>query len=299
MKILVPIDFSLFAENAAHAALSLAKKVKGEIHLLTAVSVPLDWAFTTMGAGAGSGMPSDMFIAEMPNFEKTKEKVVSKLEAFAKALPADNISITTEVCIGFPWEQVTQYAENKNIDLIVMGSNGASGLNELFIGSNAEKVVRFAPCPVLTLHDDSKTIDFKNIVFASSFFGETAKSFPKIVNFAKIFDAHIHLLKVISHSSFETTRYSTQVINDFIKPFDLKKYSIHLYNDTSVEKGVLNFAEDIDADMIAMETHGRKGLAHLFIGSIAEDITNHAKRPVLTVKIKEVPVKYGVIFPGN
>ena len=299
MNILVPFDFTDYAEQAVTTALQLAKKEKATLHLLTAINVPLDWAYSTMGAAAGSGMPSDAFMVQMPDIESNKEKISEKLNDFAQKLNREGVSIVTETTIGFPWEQITNYAKDQNIDLIVMGSHGASGLNELFIGSNAEKVVRFAECPVLTLHDEVKDLAFKNLVFASSFYGETAKSFPKVLKFAKMFGAHIHLLKVISSSSFETTRYSTKLIKDFIKPFDFDNYSIHIYNETSVEKGVLNFAEDIDADIIAMETHGRKGLAHLFIGSIAEDITNHAKRPVLTVKIEEVPTKYGVIFPGS
>jgi len=299
MKILVPFDFTTYAEQAALAALKLAKKEHATLHFLTSISIPLDWAYSTMGAAAGSGMPSDVFMAELPNFEDNKEKISEKLNAYILSLNREGVKTITETTIGFPWEQITSYAKENEIDLIIMGSQGANGLNELFIGSNAEKVVRFAECPVLTLHDNSTEINYKNLVFASNFYGETSKSFPKIIKFANMFGAHIHLLKVISSSSFETTRYSNKLIKDFIKPFNLTNYTIHIYNETSVEKGVLNFAEDIDADIITMETHGRKGLAHLFIGSIAEDITNHAKRPVLTVKIKEVPTKYGVLFPGS
>lgn len=299
MKILVPFDFTTYAEQAAVAALKLAKQEKATLHLLTAISTPLDWGYSTMGAAAGSGMPSDVFMAELPNFEDSKERISEKLNKYVLGLDRDGVKIVTETTIGFPWEQITSYAKENEIDLIMMGSHGSEGLEEFFIGSNAEKVVRFAECPVLTMHDNGTDINFKNLVFASSFYGETSKSFPKIIKFADMFGAHIHLLKVISSSSFETTRYSNKIIKDFIKPFNLTNYTIHIYNDTSVEKGVLNFAEDIDADIIAMETHGRKGLSHLFIGSIAEDITNHAKRPVLTVKIKEVPIKYGILFPGS
>lgn len=299
MKILVPFDFSSYAEQAAEAALRLAKKQNATLHLLTAMSVPLDWAYTTMGAASGSGMPADVFISQMPDFESNKIKLLQKLNDYESTLDKGSVQVITETVIGFPWEQVTEYAKKHAIDLIIMGSHGASGLNELFIGSNAEKVVRFAECPVLTLHDEIKELDFKDLVFASSFYGETSKSFPKILKFAQLFKARIHLLKVISSSSFETTRYSTKMIQDFIEPFNVENYSVNIYNETSVEKGVLNFAEDIDADIIAMETHGRKGLSHLFIGSIAEDITNHAKRPVLTVKIEEVKTKYGILFPGS
>ncbi len=298
MKILVPIDFSEFSDNALQLALSLGETTDCELHLLTAISVPLDWAFSTMGAGAGSGMPSDMFIAEMPNFEKTKAAAEKKLTEFADNLNA-SCKIVEHIAVGFPWEQITDYSKEKNIDLIIMGTHGASGVNEFFIGSNAEKVVRFADCPVLTLRNRVENAQFKNIVFASNFYGETSKSFPKILKLVKLFNAKLHLLKVVTNTGFETSRYSNKLIKDFVEAFDLENYTINTYNETSVEKGILNFAEDNRMDLIAMETHGRTGLAHLFTGSVAEDITNHAIRPVLTVKVEEVPIKYGVIFPGH
>ena len=66
---------------------------------------------------------------------------------------------------------------------------------------------------------------------------------------------------------------------------DVKNYTLNIYNDNSVEKGVLNFAQHINADLIGMATHGRKGLSHFFNGSVSEDLVNHANRPVITFKI--------------
>ena len=71
----------------------------------------------------------------------------------------------------------------------------------------------------------------------------------------------------------------------FIKEFNYPNYSLHIYNDVNVENGVLNFANHVNADLIGMSTHGRKGLAHFFNGSISEDLVNHAVRPVVTFKI--------------
>ncbi len=61
-----------------------------------------------------------------------------------------------------------------------------------------------------------------------------------------------------------------------------KSYDIHVYNDSSEEAGILNFAQSVNADLIAMATHGRTGLAHLLAGSLAESVVNHTHKPVLT-----------------
>ena len=74
-------------------------------------------------------------------------------------------------------------------------------------------------------------------------------------------------------------------MEDFVSETSAKNVTTHIYNDINVEKGILHFAKSIDADLIGMCTHGRKGISHFFNGSISEDLVNHAKRPVITFKI--------------
>jgi nucleotide-binding universal stress UspA family protein len=74
-------------------------------------------------------------------------------------------------------------------------------------------------------------------------------------------------------------------MNDFVFEFNLTNYSTHIYNDTNIEKGIINFSNSINADIIGMCTHGRTGFAHFFNGSISEGLANHAIRPVITFKI--------------
>ena len=81
------------------------------------------------------------------------------------------------------------------------------------------------------------------------------------------------------------SKESPKRIKDFLKDFNTEKINTHIYNDTSVEKGILNFANEINANLIGMGTHGRKGISHFFNGSISEDLVNHANMPVMTFKI--------------
>ena len=71
----------------------------------------------------------------------------------------------------------------------------------------------------------------------------------------------------------------------FIKGLGVENYTLNVYNDSSVEKGILGFARDNNAQLVGMSTHGRKGIAHFFNGSISEDLVNHANMPVITFKI--------------
>ena len=171
------------------------------------------------------------------------------------------------------------------IDLIVMGSHGVSGFREMFIGSNTEKVVRMSDIPVLVIKNYHKTFRIKNFVYASDFSDEIKAPFSKVVNFANKFDATLHLVTVNTPNDFKSTGVAQETMDNFLKGFNVKKVVTHIYNESNVEKGILHFAKSIDADIIGMCTHGRKGISHFFNGSISEDLVNHAKRPVITFKI--------------
>ena len=107
----------------------------------------------------------------------------------------------------------------------------------------------------------------------------------KILDFVSLFNARIHLLKINTISNFETTKESSDAIRNFINNYDLGDYTLNIYNDTSVEAGIINFSSIIDADVILINTSGRKGLSYLFTGSIGKDISNHAELPVITFKV--------------
>lgn len=86
--------------------------------------------------------------------------------------------------------------------------------------------------------------------------------------------------------NFETTRESMNRIRTFVQKHHFENIKAEVYNSLSEESGIIEFADDIDADLIAMTTHGRTGLIHLITGSIAEDVVNHSKRPVWTYRVK-------------
>ncbi len=74
-------------------------------------------------------------------------------------------------------------------------------------------------------------------------------------------------------------------MRDFVANFDIENYSTHIYNDINIETGIINFAKNVQADLIGICTHGRTGLAHFFNGSIGEDVVNNTTNPVITFKI--------------
>ena len=166
-----------------------------------------------------------------------------------------------------------------------MGSKGATGIKEIFIGSNTEKVVRCSNVPVLVIKEPIKNFTINHLVFASDFNSAGKKSFQNVLNFAHFFNAKIHLLYVNTIHNFETTEFCVDAIDNYIADFDMPKHSVQIYNANSIEKGILIFAKSINANAIALNTHGRSGLSQIFNGSLGVEISNHAMIPVVTFKL--------------
>lgn len=272
-KILVPTDFSLQAEQALKVAAMLAKKHNADIYLLHMMEIPMQH----IDPGAvQSDIPEALFFMQLAH---------KKFEDLINSDFLKGITIHETVKADITFNEIKNACKEYDIDLIVMGSHGASGLKEMFIGSNAEKVVRSSDIPVLVIKNEHSNFDIKNFVFASDFKNDNKETYKQAVKFAELFDAKIHLLLVNTANNFMTTYESRTRIGDFIAGQTFDNYTINVHNDTSVEQGILNFSKEIDADLIGISTHGRQGIAHFFNSSISEDLVNHAKRPVITFKI--------------
>lgn len=272
-RILVPTDFSPEAENALRVAAQLAKEHNSEIYLLHLLELPLDLVDPMH---ENSELPEAMFFMKLAH-----KKFSAVMESdFLEDLRVHEIIQNNEA-----FEGIIDTAHDNNIDLIVMGSQGASGFKEMVIGSNTEKVVRTSDVPVLVIKKPHNNFSINNLVFACEFTDEYKPSFMEASKFAKSINAKMHLLMVNTPNGFRTTDEAEQKMNNFLNGSGADNYTLNIYNDRTIEKGILNFANAIEADIIAMSTHGRKGLSHFFNGSISEDLVNHAKRPVVTFKI--------------
>ena len=273
-KILVPIDFSKQAEYAAQVAAKIAEQTNSELHLLHMLELPTD-VIDPSNFGSTDNSPSTLMYMK---------RAQEKFEKMTKRYFLRNVKVVKSVFFHETFDGIINESKKQKVDLIVMGSQGASGFEEMFIGSNTEKVVRRSTVPVLVVKNEIEDFKLNDIVFASNFDEDAKATFKKVVSFAEIFDAKIHLLKVNTVQSFEPTIASQLKIDTYIEGADIKNYTVNIHNDVSVEVGILNFSKYINADLIALNTHGRKGLMNFFNRSVSKDISNHSMRPVITFK---------------
>lgn len=271
-RILVPIDFSEQAENALKVAVEIAKRRNSEIYLLHSIELPVNLAT----GSSGTGLPQSLYYMKLAekHFSEFREKEYLKDMVVHETVGRNEI-----------YEDIEETCKTNDIDLVVMGSSGASGFKEMFVGSNTEKVVRTSETPVLVIKNAHPQFEVRNFVFATDFSEKFRGAFLKAKDFAEEIGARIHLLFVNTPANFKTSIQANSIMEDFISGMDLKNYTLNVHNDTTVEKGILNFAIYINAQLIGMGTHGRKGISHFLNGSISEDMVNHINMPIITFRI--------------
>lgn len=275
MKILVPVDFSDQSLLAAKSAAAITTRNKGELVLLHMLDIP-----NFYGTDIIRELNSDESFFMMKGAKE-------KMKEFEEKIQVDGLGLSSVIKLDNTYAGIIEYADDIAADYILMGTHGASGLKEVFVGSNTEKVVRRSNVPVICVKDFDESLEFKNVVFASNFYKESNSVLPYLKSFIKDFGCKVHLLRVNTEKDFETTWYSRKIMEDFVSDADLgTECSINIYNDDSVENGIMRFANEVEADAMVVSTHQRRGLNHWFNGSVGSDLVNHAVLPVITFKIK-------------
>jgi nucleotide-binding universal stress UspA family protein len=289
--ILTPTDFSGDAERAIETAVALAKSHGAMLHLLHVVQPPVQ------------PMGPEMTVAPIAFWRELHEAGIKRLANTKKKLDAQGVRCEIEVVDDVPGFAIAAAAERVHADLIVMGSRGLTGLKHIVLGSVAERTVRQAACPVLTVKDHGKAVAFRTIVVPMDFSAGAKQALELARSFAEK-SAPLHLVLVHAyyvpveleqylseHGDTTFDRISKDVTKDLeailVQLQDAGVSAEYVARAGSPEHVVLEVARDKKADLIAMGTHGRRGLSHLFLGSVAERVVRTAEVPVLTVREKK------------
>lgn len=277
-RILVPTDFSEEANNALLAAHSLASNTDSSILLLHIVEDPNAISFNTMGQSQYDSM-ENVYVLKL--IEKTKEKLQTIIDDPKFA----DIDISYKVDIGNSYSSIIEHIASHETSLIIMGTTGVSGLEEILVGSVTDKIVRHASCPVITVKKCKDLSKVKNIVFATDLKEDQSQIIEDLKKLQKYYDAKLHIIKV-----YDSVWLKEEEVEERIKQFTLQEgitnFSTKVMRDPDEAAAIMEYAADLDADMIAMGSHDRHGLLHLLAGHISKDVVNHAHRPIWTKSIK-------------
>lgn len=273
-KILVPTDFSDCARAAENLALDIAEKANAEIHFLHLIMTPLDWV----------KLPKE----KEKNFPEVLATIGrAKAELGELKRRAEKLGLDSQTHINFDHgrEEIYDHIKHHHHDFVVMGSHGTKGIREL-IGSNTQKVVRYANIPVLVVKNQTNLADLDKILFASNFDDQAIVPFKEVIDFAKFINAEILALYVNVPGRFLETDEIESKMGEFTRNFKDVKCASHYYDALSIERGIIKFSEKVDSEIIAIATHGDRAIFNLFSSSITEQLVNHSESPVLCLNIQ-------------
>ena len=275
-KILVPIDFSEHSEYALEVAAQLARKYNAEIVALHMMGL----SEAVLTKDESNEVMEAMFYLQLAKKRFTEFLDKDYLNGINVQSTVQNYKIFSEI---------DKVAQDYEVDLIVMGSHGSSGLRDVFVGSNTEKVVRSSSVPVLVIKNRITKFNIDKMVFACDFSKEFIPAFQEAKALAKLFNSSLELLYINTPERFLKTSAMEEKAYKFIAKADAgdtKLFdSINYYCDNTIEDGIFTYSDTNNADVIAIPTHGRRGLAHFFTGSIGEEVVNHSDIPVISFKI--------------
>jgi nucleotide-binding universal stress UspA family protein len=286
--ILVPTDLSELANNALQVAVDLARTYGAEILLVH--YQPLSIARATTMEGSLSMLS---YLDEREDNDTTELQQIAENPAYRDV----RISPITVKDAGGIYEAMTEPhrrtggadragAPERRPDLIVLGTHGTAGWDELLFGSNTEHIVRHAHCPVLVLKRAVASFAPKNPVAAIDVDEMLKANWP-----AYPFDTEGNSLKQFVYISTPNDALADQGVHEWMQELaqqnGITDYEFHVRHARTVENGILDYATHRAADLIVVFTHGRTGLSHLLQGSVAEDILNHAPVPVLILRIND------------
>ncbi|EAY26949.1 universal stress protein [Microscilla marina] len=283
MKILVPYDFSEQSQNALEVAFSLANQSAKK----NEVSIVLFHVIEPLMAEGSIHPDFRVDYSQVEHFNRMVKATKAELENIAGSAQYAGIEIDVLVETGNFLQQAKHHATKENdVRLIVAGTSGASGLEEVLTGSNTEKLVRHMTCPVLAIPQKVENFEVKSVLFATNLEEEQFIALNRLQQLQVFWGNHIHLLYINTPNNFLTSKELNKRKEEFVYKSRLKNYTFHTYSDKNEEIGVLNASKEIDADVVVIPTNQRKGLWHFFMGSIAEGVVNHSDKPVLTVNLK-------------
>jgi|ERR1051326_2740378 nucleotide-binding universal stress UspA family protein len=287
-KILIPIDFSETSLLAFDHGVQLASVFGADILLLHVVKP--NW---TIFAVENSPLP-------MNAIQYQSEVASEKLETLAKKIHNEEAVIIETICeTGRVCPVILSAVDKYKVDLIVMGTHGASGFEERFIGSNAYRVVNESHCPVLTVQKHSVKKEFKDIVLPidNSFYSR--QKVNHAIMLAEHYGSRIHILGLLN-SDDESEKNKLKIkIEQVEEMFDRHKilYSRQIQTGVNFGKIVIGYAEKLEADLIMIMTEWEEDITGIFIGPFARQIVNHSTIPVMSIRpnVKSQMLENGVM----
>lgn len=268
-NIVIPVDFSQKSEFALKAGASLAKKHNATLYVIHTLEL------------------SESIFFNSENEEKVLFMVAyanQQFEPFLKKEYLKNVKVIPMIKHHKVYKEVANVAKEIKADLIIMGSHGVTSKKGIFTGTNTERMIRNSETPVLIINKDPKDFHLKKVIIATDLSPEsTALYQKKIALFSNLGSIICPVYINLPYANFISTREFRIKVSEFAVAGNSEKVAFIAAH--TLEDGLIQYAEDINADLIAVSSSSQKGLMHFFNSSISEDLSIFAKIPIMTFTV--------------
>ena len=268
-NILVPTDFSATANNALSFALNFAQKCKAEVYVLHVSFIPVTDAY----------FPAESYASILTEIKETAK---AQFEQLRNTFKDSGFKYHEVNAAGFIYDEIKKFSGSQNIDLVVMGTTGSSGLKELLIGSNTASVVSGSDIPVLVIPPSATYHELKKIVYATDYKEPEFPAVTRLIYIAELFDAEVLVINVKA----EYDRYFNESENYFVKNRKLvafQKWKMGKSENTNIMEGINNIINNENADLLVMAKHNRSLFERIFHRSLSKRMAYHTKIPLLVL----------------
>ncbi|ALO15179.1 universal stress protein [Salinivirga cyanobacteriivorans] len=270
--VLVPVDFSEDSVNALEMAIAFANEMGHDVRMIhvikDAVFYQRNFSLTNL-------------------IDVKNETVINNLKKLVEQYkPKAHHNLDFRIRSGKVYNEIANQAKYGEAELIVIGSHGTSGFEELWLGSNAYKVVNNSPCPVLSLRNSYKRHQINRIVLPIDDTPETRQKIPYTARIAKEFNAEVHLLQVADTKKENVLQrindYANQVAR-FLENNDID-YLHEAITGNNLTDITIDYALRKDADLISIMTEQSESTKNIWLGPYAQQMVNHSPIPVLSIQ---------------
>jgi nucleotide-binding universal stress UspA family protein len=286
-KVLVPVDFSETSTIALDHAVKIASVYSAEIVMIHVDEV----------SGLSTTLKKMVFNSSS-EVKVLAEEVDNRLMKLTNRYKDWDVTISSVKATGKIYKAIVETAEEMEIGLIVMGTHGTNGIESFVAGSNTFKVVSSAPCPVISVHADSGTSDYKRIVLPIDTSKQTREKVDYAIKLAITFDATIHVLGVSLAKNDDTVLFKlnklVEQVVKFIEDEGITCVS-EIKSGENITKLTLKHAHEINADLILIMTEQEPHITGLFMGPYAQQMINTSHIPVMSVR--PVEQDYSMVTP--
>ena len=273
-KILLPTDFSEYSKAARDYAIALAKASGAEVHFEHTMLVAVNWE---------SMSDSDRLM--YPELKQAIEEAEANLKQEADAVKAAGVTAYYQLTFNEGLIDIPKDISEHGYDLAIVGSHGSGGLKTALLGSNAQRMVRYSPCPVLVVKNRNPDVQINRIAFASDFVEDKPASFQHIKGFTEAVNASVTLLYINTPVNFETSVESRSKLEAYRNTYPNLIDHYEIYNHYTEDEGIISYVNSDRPDLLAIATHGRSGWTRMFTGSITESIVANGDFPVLSLSL--------------